>query len=267
MANRFGACAAGVLMAAFALSAHAAPETPAFPRAPGAANVGRWLAGQTDLPLSSVVLVGPGYVFAFLSPDPPPEAGLVWRRIREEVTSPAMEDRLGGRSATATVAFDCAANQATASNVVVYSGNSLQGVAGRAVPAADWLVANPGLYLMDLAKAACDGGYRRPFTNQPALSAETTQPPAAAAVRALSGVTGPEHWVQFGAFTNVAAANRRWRAIQKLLPVQTTGRSVKTESVGHGKTLVRALVGPFRGAQALAFCTALKARGGDCLVH
>ena len=261
--------------------AQAATAFPDFPRSPAAGDIGRWLASQTDLPLASVVLVGQGYVFSFQAPDPPARAdGLVLRQVREEITSLGMASRLNGRSASASIAFDCRRNQATASDVIVFAGNSLKGDPGRSVPAADWLVANPGLYLMDLAQAACDPSFARPFAKPPASVAAARQilglrgdEPIAGAPRgqvsATRAETGAEHWVQVGAFANAAAANHRWREIQRMLPAQSAGRGVKIEPAGRdGKTLVRALAGPFHGdALAQAFCTALKTRGGDCLVR
>ena len=254
---------------------HAAPAFPAFPRSATTAAIGRWLGGQTDLPLPAVVLIGPGYVFSFDSPDPQGDAGgLVRKRVREEVTSSLVESRLSGRSATAEIDFDCRQDQATASNVLVYIGNNRQGQAGRPVPAGEWLVANPGLYLMDLARAACDPGFRRPFAKPPTstLAAAAPVAPGKATVRIAARAprteSGAEHWVQVGAFANAAAANARWRSIQKLLPNESAGRGIRTEPAGRGgKSLVRALVGPFHGAAGQGFCTALRARGGDCLVR
>ena len=268
-----------------AQAAAALPAFPAFPATTERTSTGRWLASQTDLPLPNVVLVGPGYVFSFVPPDPvAPPGGPVWKDIREEVTSQVMADRLGGRSATATLAFDCARGQATASNVIVYAGNNLLGDDGRSVSAAEWLAANPGLYLMDLSRAACDPRFRGPFGGRPI-------PAQAGAPRAVSPGAGPEpslarpsaalansaiaepreagvvHWVQVGAFTSVAAAEQRWRAIQRMLPAQSAARRLQTERAGRGKTLIRALAGPFHGAEADRFCAALRARGGDCLVR
>lgn len=74
-------------------------------------------------------------------------------------------------------------------------------------------------------------------------------------------------WVQVGAFANLAAARSRWQVIQRALPTRAAGRTLKTEPVGGGKTLVRALIGPFGAADAQAFCAALRAQGGDCLVR
>jgi transposase len=248
----------------------AANAFPPFPVSESPALVARWLASQTDLPLSSVVLVGPGYIFAFVADPPDQGDGLVWKEVREEVTNLAMLNRLNGRSATATVAFDCRQNQATASDVTVFAGNSLQGAPGRATPAADWLTANPGLYLMDLAKAACNPGFHRPFTGPPPAALPESAPAPTVngpPRRTAAAETGPAHWVQVGAFTSGAAASQRWREIQRQAPAQSAGRSLRTEPVGAGKTLVRALVGPFRGSSAQVFCTVVKAHGGDCLVR
>jgi SPOR domain len=269
--NLIVAASAASLLIGASGPARAAPASPAFPRSTSLAEVGRWLSSQTDIPLASVVLVGPGYVFSFPSPDPVSDNdGLVWKQVREEVTTPAMQSRLNGRSASAVIAFACRRDQATASNVAVYDGNGEQPQPGRPMPAADWLVANPGLYLMDLAAAACNPNFRRPF----AASATTPDPtstrrdPVSAASTPPRQETGVEHWVQVGAFANAAAANRKWRDIKRALPTQSAGRSVKIEQAGAGKTLVRAMVGPFHGAApAQAFCTALKGHGGDCLVR
>ncbi|HEX4180219.1 MAG TPA: SPOR domain-containing protein [Caulobacteraceae bacterium] len=265
----------GLLMGAtIASGAGAAPSAfPAFPASETTPQIGRWLAGQTDLAPASVVLVGPGYVFSYVTPDPPSESGgLVWKQAREEVTNVIMASRLNGRSATATLAFDCAHNSATASNVVIYAGNNLKGDEGRAMPASDWLVANPGLYLMDLAKAACDRGFHGPYATSASLAsaAPVAAPPlrATPAARAAMSSVGPVHWVQVGAFASPAAANAHWREIQRLLPAQSDGRAIRLESAGHdGKTLLRALAGPFHGSDARGFCAALKFRGGDCLVR
>ena len=265
------AASAASLLSGGTEPARAAPASPVFPRSTSLAEVGRWLTSQTDMPLASVVLVGPGYVFSFPSPDPVSDNdGLVWKQVREEVTTPAMQGRLNGRSASAVIAFACRRNQATASNVAVYDGNSEQPQPGRPIPAADWLVANPGLYLMDLAAAACNPNFRRPFADGPATPgpASAHHDPVSAAPTPPRQETGAEHWVQVGAFANAAAANRKWRDIQHALPAQSAGRSVKIEPVGAGKSLVRAMVGPFHGAaSAQAFCTALKGHGGDCLVR
>lgn len=266
---------AALVTVAAPASALAATAFPPFPSSAAKPVIGRWLASQTDMPLSSVVLAGPGYVFAFITPDPPSEAdGLVWKRVREEAVSVPVAGRMGGRSATATIAFDCQRNQATANAVTVYPGNNLRGE-GRSMPAADWLVANPGLYLMDLAKAACEPGHPQPFdaplgptaTDAGPSPAVNEPPPRAAPARAPAVERGPEHWVQVGAFADAAAAKLRWKEIQRMLPAQTTGRTLRVEPAGAGKTLARALAGPFRGASAQTFCTALKAHGGDCLVR
>ncbi len=263
-------CLLAVMASSIGGPASAANAFPDFPHSSGAADIDRWLASQTDVPLPSVVLVGPGYVFSFQAPDPGAQGGgLVWRQVREEVTSLGMASRLSGRSATATIAFDCQRNQATASDVIVYAGNSLKGGPGQGVAAADWLVANPGLYLMDLAKAACDASFRRPFAEPPVSAPAPTTAPETGANHPTGPETAAEHWVQVGAFVNGAAANQRWRAIQRQAPAQSAGRGIKIEPSGReGKALVRALVGPFHGAApAQAFCTALKAKGGDCLVR
>ena len=264
--------AAQVMAAMVAGAAVATPSLPPFPASETTPQIGRWLATQTDLPPASVVLVGPGYVFAYVAPDPAGEpGGLVWKEVREEVTDLAMANRLSGRSATATLAFDCARDSATASNVVVYAGNSLKGEPARSMPASDWLVANPGLYLMDLARAACHPGFRGPFAEAAnyASSAPAAPPSPTPAMRgSVAQARGPEHWVQVGAFVNAAAANRRWREIQRLLPAQTADRAIRLEAAGHGgKSLLRALAGPYHGTDAQGFCAALKFRGGDCLVR
>lgn len=265
-------CLLAALAGGLGARALAATAFPAFPRSSAVADIGRWLASQTDLPLASVVLVGPGYVFSFQAPDPGAQTGgLAWRQVREEVTSLDLASRLNGRSATASIAFDCNRNQATASDVIIYAGNSLKGGPGQGMAAADWLVANPGLYLMDLAKAACDASFRRPFAN-PSVLAPATAPEIASAEpasRKPGAETGAERWVQVGAFVSGAAANQRWREIQRLLPAQSAGRGIRIEPASHdGKTLVRALIGPFHGpAPAQAFCAALKAKGGDCLAR
>jgi hypothetical protein len=258
---------AGSLMAALAVWIQAAPARAleAFPPYPQGFNtimLGRWLTTQTDVPLASVVLTGPGYVFSFVPPDPSvPGDKRVWKHVREEVTGDVLAEALGGRSATATVAFDCRRGEASASSVVIFAGNNLQGDLGHAVPAAQWMAANPGAYLMELSHAACDPAFRRPFAGPPAPAPAQAPKPRAAVAGAAN------RWVQVGAFGDAASANQHWRSIQQTLPSLVVAQTVRLEPVHPGGGLVRALVGPFADADAHAFCDALKTRGdGDCLV-
>lgn len=252
--------AAAVSILVQAAPARAVEPFPPYPQGFNNLTLGRWLNAQTDVPLASVVMTGPGYVFSFTSPDPSvPGDKRVWKRVREEVTGDVLAEALGGRSATATVAFDCRLGQASASNVVIFAGNNLQGDPGHAVPAAQWMAANPGAYLLELAHAACNPAFHRPFAAPPASApAPAPRPHASAGSR----------WVQVGAFGDAQTANQHWRSIQQTLPRLVASQSVRLEPVhSGGGALVRALVGPFADADAHAFCDALRAKGGDCLVR
>ena len=147
----------------FALStaAHAGPPSPAYPSKTDPASVRAWIAADTSLDPAQITLIAEGAVFALLPSDTAPGSdGVLVRRLREEVYSPAVAAALGGRSSTATVFFDCAHSSYSLRDPQVYPGASLQGEAKSVTPSR-WLSASV-VYLYDLAASVCPTGRSAP---------------------------------------------------------------------------------------------------------
>lgn len=229
---------------------------PAFAEARTFAELRRWLARETSLAPARLVLLSADSGFAF-DGAPRTQGQVVSRRLRQEVLSPDLAARLKGRSALVQLDFDCAHGETTVGAVTLYPGNSLLGGPGQLVSARDWMAANSGLILSDLAPVACA-----------APGAPTQSQPPASTLPVAGSATG-EHWAQIGAYADAAVAETQWRALQTRRPAETAGLSLRTEAVErNGRTLSRALVGPFEDAvRARAFCEALKARGELCLAR
>ena len=74
--------------------------------------------------------------------------------------------------------------------------------------------------------------------------------------------------VQIGAFSSAALAEKGWSDTAHVLPAQMAGKSRKVEATSRdGKTFYRSLVGGFAShAEAVSFCSALRAAGKICIV-
>jgi len=100
----------------------------------------------------------------------------------------------------------------------------------------------------------------------PAVMPPPPAPPVAASTAAApSPGTG---WVQIGAFSSAALADRGWNDTAQLAPVGMSGKGKRVEPVTRdGKTFYRAYVTGFSGRPAAqAFCDKLKAAGKACFV-
>jgi hypothetical protein len=97
----------------------------------------------------------------------------------------------------------------------------------------------------------------------PVAVAKATPAPAAAA----PAVSGGGTTVQIGAFSSEALAEKGWSDAAHAVP-GGAGKTRKFEAVSKdGKTFTRAYVGGFAShADAVAFCSALKAAGKPCFV-
>jgi len=75
-------------------------------------------------------------------------------------------------------------------------------------------------------------------------------------------------WVQIGAFSSAALADKGWSDVAALAPEAMAGKGRKFEPVkSNGKTLYRAFITGFPShAAAQAFCDRLKAAGKNCFV-
>jgi hypothetical protein len=111
------------------------------------------------------------------------------------------------------------------------------------------------------APAASAAKPAKPPKPTPALAAQAPAPAAAAA-------RGGGVLVQIGAFSSSALAEKGWSDAAHAAPSQMAGKTRKVEAASKdGKTFYRAFVGGFAShADAVSFCSALKAAGKPCFV-
>jgi outer membrane biosynthesis protein TonB len=109
-------------------------------------------------------------------------------------------------------------------------------------------------------------------TPAPAKPAAATPAPAPVATAAAPGAYKPafaaygDHVVQIAATSSTATAESEWARMSKASPELLSGaeRFIQEADV-NGKTVYRLRVGSFASkADAAAFCTAFKAKGGNC---
>lgn len=96
-----------------------------------------------------------------------------------------------------------------------------------------------------------------------------TPPPAAKAPAAPAPSTGGASAVQIGAFSSTAIADREYAAVAARFPQYASGRTKRVEqaTASNGSTVYRTTFNGFSREQAQAFCAAIRAGGGDCLVR
>lgn len=101
----------------------------------------------------------------------------------------------------------------------------------------------------------------------PPKAAPVVTPPAPVVPTPAVAASGGS-WVQVGAFSSSALADKGWSDASKLVPAAMSGKGEKVEPVSKdGKTFYRAYVTGFAGHDAAqAFCEKLKAAGKACFV-
>jgi cell division septation protein DedD len=118
-------------------------------------------------------------------------------------------------------------------------------------------------------------GDAQPGARTPATTA-TTRPISLAAVPPApqAGAEAPmasgSYVVQVSSQRSEADAKASFRALQSRYPNVLGGRQsmVRRADLGSKGVYYRTLVGPFASSdQAAAFCSSLKAAGGQCLIH
>jgi hypothetical protein len=104
----------------------------------------------------------------------------------------------------------------------------------------------------------------RPPKPPPAAPAMPASPAATAAVAPSAGAG----WVQIGAFSSSALADKGWSDVAALAPAAMAGKGKRVEALSRdGKTLYRTYVTGFAGHDgAQAFCDKLRAAGKACFV-
>jgi cell division protein FtsN len=101
----------------------------------------------------------------------------------------------------------------------------------------------------------------------PPIGPPTISPPPPPLATAAAPPPGAA-WVQIGAFSSSALADKGWGDIVMLAPAAMAGKGKKVEALSkEGKTLYRAYITGFSGRDsAQAFCDKLKAAGKACFV-
>ena len=102
---------------------------------------------------------------------------------------------------------------------------------------------------------------------EPQTRVAATNPTQAAPAAASDG--GGTFLVSVTSQDSEAAARESFRAVQGKYASVLGSRSpvIKQVNLADGKTKYRAMVGPYRTRQeAVAFCTELKAAGGQCFI-
>ena len=118
--------------------------------------------------------------------------------------------------------------------------------------------AKPPLTIASLTDAA--------MAQKPAPKAAPKPPTPAASAPAAAPAAGAG-WVQIGAYSSAALAEKGWSDTARLEPAGMAGKGQKVEPVSvGGKTLYRAYVTGFSHDGAEAFCGQLKAAGKACFV-
>jgi hypothetical protein len=104
----------------------------------------------------------------------------------------------------------------------------------------------------------------KPAPKPPAVVTASSASPAESAAAPPPGAG----WVQIGAFSTSALADKGWSDVAALAPAAMAGKGRKVEALSRdGKTLYRAYVTGFASHDsAQAFCDRLKAAGKACFV-
>ncbi|HEY3798335.1 MAG TPA: SPOR domain-containing protein [Caulobacteraceae bacterium] len=136
------------------------------------------------------------------------------------------------------------------------------------------------LTIASIADAAVAGGVRpaKPAAQAVAaaspakLAAAKPAKPAAQAAPAAATVVNPAPgvgWIQIGAYSSAALADKGWEDVAHLAPDQMAGKGKRVQQVSvNGKTFYRAYVtGFYSSAAAGAFCDDLKSAGHACIVR
>jgi len=105
----------------------------------------------------------------------------------------------------------------------------------------------------------------KPAPKPPAVPTADSASPAETTAAAPPPGAG---WVQIGAFSTSALADKGWSDVAALSPAAMAGKGRKVEALSRdGKTLYRAYVTGFASHDsAQAFCDRLKAAGKACFV-
>jgi len=110
----------------------------------------------------------------------------------------------------------------------------------------------------------------KPAAKAPTPPPPIVTPPPASPVVATTAASPPagQGWVQIGAYSSAALADKGWSDVAHLAPAAMGGKGKRVEQLSKdGKTLYRAYITGFSSRDgAKAFCDKLKAGGRACFV-
>lgn len=266
-----------------------------FPTGSTAPELTAWLGQHSDVKAADVVAVGGGRVVALAGRRGAATASpqKVSVTVRTEVIDRAVAES-GVRSEANDLDVDCAARKVKMAKMETYSLWGLKGARTSKPGWADWVSATPNTVMARIVDAACDPAFRGPLadvklarqTPPPAPAAppiptpRAAAPPPKAAVQTVKAgpaappvvaqpATGRASLVQIAAANSQAQAQAALDRLKAKSPQLLKGRQVLIEPVTvDGRTFHRAMIGGFGDpAQAGAFCSSIKASGGDCIVR
>lgn len=147
----------------------------------------------------------------------------------------------------------------------VVTATPLPPVGGAPASAAPRPVATKPAKPVTIASLTDDAMAQKPAAPKPPPTITPPTPVATSAAAAPASGTG---WVQIGAFSSAALAEKGWGDVAALAPAGMAGKGRKVEPVSKdGKTFYRTYVTGFSGRDAAqAFCDKLKASGKACFV-
>jgi hypothetical protein len=108
-----------------------------------------------------------------------------------------------------------------------------------------------------------------PATARPATPAPTRPTTPAVTPAPVANGAGGSAAVQIGAFSSTALADREYAAVAARFPQFARGASKRVQEVtaSNGSTVYRTTFSGLSREDARAFCAAIEAGGGDCLVR
>lgn len=274
---------------ALALVLAAAPALAAPPAGP---ELARWLAANTDIPASQVVIAGPELVYSLEPLGPRTSTGEVLALVRTEPLAADWAASHGFQSWEAHLLIDCFRGRLRQIRSATYPERNRKGPPTAEAAPVDWTTPEPSQPATQLVAAACDPAFAWPLRHNNLLTATprplppplvvakqtppTSAPPVPAPtaapaqpVPASAAKPGP-YAVQLGRGPSEAGAKKVLaEARQALGPLaETLTATTEATEISRGRRRYAARLTGFATAAAAAqACDTLVKAGQDCLTR